>query len=212
VGCENPFCWAKVKVNGISFSIIVIVSVFQDIQAGPVFGELRRRSITLHRRRYDALGYLDLPEPDPYENSSTYIAATDGFGDIVGVTRLIHLPLEKLPSVACFSIQQEQLDRFRELDEHSYAEIGALVSKPGKHTLLPLVKAAHNHSMLNRMVHWFCCIVYRVHKYLEQRLRISFEVIGTPRMYLGSLTTPCYLHLPTAFESMRSEVRDYFRS
>lgn len=186
----------------------------KDYYFGSVDGILRKEAIALHHQRYQEVGFFKENEEDPYEGSSTYfVAQTDELKEIVGVTRLIFMKIDDLPTIRHFNIYDIEKLKLSRLEKNKYAEISAFTKMPKHDVGLGLIKSVLQYSVSNGISHWVCCIDERVYKYMHRMFKFPFEVIGEPNVYLGSKTIPCALDLTECLETLkekRGKLYDYF--
>ncbi|SEB45925.1 hypothetical protein [Paenibacillus sp. GP183] len=159
-------------------------------------GSLREDAVELHYQRYLEVGFFKRGELDPYESSSTYIVSKTMIDQkVVGVTRLIFMKLEELPTIRHFKIYDIEKVRLNQLDRKSIAEISAFTKLPTHDVGMGLIKTVLQYSQTNGVHHWICCIDERVYNYMHRIFKFPFKVIGEPQVYLGSKTIPCLLNL-----------------
>jgi N-acyl-L-homoserine lactone synthetase len=186
----------------------------KDYYFGSVEGILRQEAIALHHQRYQEVGFFKKNEEDPYEKASTYfVAQTTELKEIVGVTRLIFMKIDDLPTIRHFNIYDIEKLKLSRLEKNKYAEISAFTKMPKHDVGLGLIKSVLQYSVVNGISHWVCCIDERVYKYMYRMFKFPFEVIGEPNVYLGSKTIPCALDLTECLETLkekRGKLYDYF--
>jgi N-acyl-L-homoserine lactone synthetase len=186
----------------------------KDYYFGSVDGILRKEAIALHHQRYQEVGFLKENEEDPYEGSSTYfVAQTAELKEIVGVTRLIFMKIDDLPTIRHFNIYDIEKLKLSRLEKNKYAEISAFTKMPKHDVGLGLIKSVLQYSVGKGISHWVCCIDERVYKYMYRMFKFPFKVIGEPNVYLGSKTIPCVLDLNECLETLkekRGKLYDYF--
>ncbi|MCM3602210.1 hypothetical protein M3175_15820 [Robertmurraya korlensis] len=186
----------------------------KDYYFGSVDGILRKEAIALHHQRYQEVGFFKENEDDPYEGSSTYfVAQAAELKEIVGVTRLIFMKIDELPTIRHFNIYDIEKLKLSRLDKSKYAEISAFTKMPKHDVGLGLIKSVLQYSVGNGISHWVCCIDERVYNYMYRMFKFPFKVIGEPNVYLGSKTIPCALDLNECLETLkekRGKLYDYF--
>lgn len=189
------------------------MEIEQAYQFGKVDGLLSNKAIALHHQRYQEVGFLKKDEEDPYIDDSTYfVVQTADSKEIVGVTRLIFMSLENLPTMKHFNIFEIEKMKLAGLEENKYAEISAFTKMPKHDVGLGLIRTVLNYSLANGLTHWVCCIDERVYRYMHRIFKFPFEVIGEPNVYLGSKTIPCVLNLTeclTTLKVKRRKLYDY---
>ncbi|MCA1031296.1 hypothetical protein LCL95_09690 [Bacillus timonensis] len=182
-------------------------------QFGVASSYLRNEAIALHRKRYSEVGFFTENEQDPYENESLYFVAQESTNnDVVGVTRLIFNPIEKLPTIENFSIYDLDLIKLQKLDKRCFAEVSAFTKMPQHEVGMDIIQTVFQYSLQNGITHWICCIDERVYKYLNRVFGSVFKVIGEPKVYLGSNTIPCVLDIPAStpvFKATRPKLYDF---
>ncbi|EXJ22970.1 hypothetical protein ADIAL_1593 [Alkalibacterium sp. AK22] len=170
-------------------------------------------AITMHHQRYQEVGFFKQGEDDPYVDHSKYfIVQTEPEKKVVGVTRLIFMPMDELPSIRHFKIFDDEKLKLAGLEADKYAEISAFTKMPQHDVGLGLIRTVLNYSIKNNLTHWVCCIDERVYRYLHRIFKFPFEVIGEPNVYLGSKTIPCLLDLKECLETLkvkRKKLYDY---
>jgi len=180
---------------------------------GIAANHIRENAIALHRKRYSEVGFLKKDEQDPYEKDSLYFVAQDNTSnEIVGVTRLIFKELTDLPTFEHFSIYDIDLIRLQKLDKHRFAEVSAFTKMPQHEVGMEIIQTVFQYSLQQGITHWICCIDERVYKYLNRVFGSVFKVIGEPKVYLGSVTIPCVLDIPSStpiFKQTRPKLYDF---
>lgn len=169
-------------------------------------GKSKEVAIKLHHERYIDLGFFTKNEVDPYESMSTYFAVSEGHpsNNIVGVSRLISAPsVMGLPTIKNFDVKSNVVDHLLGLDQSSVVEYSAFTKLPNHNVGIGLIVECFRYSMDNNCGHWLCCLDDRVYNYLHRVFKVPFDVIGTPKVYLGSNTIPCYIDLYTYQESVK---------
>ena len=181
---------------------------------GKVDGDRSKEAIALHHQRYQEVGFFKENEDDPYINDSTYfVVETADSKEVVGVTRLIFMPMDELPTIRHFNIFEIEKLKLAQLGSAKYAEISAFTKMPKHDVGLGLIKTVLDYSLSNGMTHWVCCIDERVYRYMHRIFKFPFEVIGEPNVYLGSKTIPCVLDLRECLGTLKEKRRklyDYF--
>lgn len=175
-------------------------------------GFLKQKAIEYHHRRYSEVGFFKDNEVDPYIEYSTYFVA-QSFEKIIGVTRLIHLPFNELPTIKEFNIYDIPKARLLQIDSNRVAEVSAFTKSPQSDCGLDLIKTIIQFSRETNITHWICCIDERVFKYMHRMFKFPFEVIGDSRVYLGSNTIPCVLDIEESLATLkekRKALYDYF--
>lgn len=174
-------------------------------------GDLFEEATALHYQRYQEVGFIKENEEDPYVDSSRYfIVQTVDTEDVVGVTRLIFKSLKELPTIRYFDIFDEQIEKLSLLDASKYAEISAFTKMPKHDVGLGLIRTVLNYSLENDLSHWVCCIDERVYRYLHRIFKFPFEVIGEPKVYLGSRSIPCVLDLSDCLVTLKEKRRPLY--
>ncbi|WP_428912439.1 N-acyl amino acid synthase FeeM domain-containing protein [Niallia sp. Krafla_26] len=169
-------------------------------------GDLRHEAITLHHTRYEEVGFFKKDEDDPYADSSTYfIVQTTDPKEVVGVTRLIFMPVDELPTIKHFNIMDLKKRKLLKMDQNQYAEISAFTKLPKHDVGLGLIKTVLNYSLTHDLTHWVCCIDERVYNYMHRIFKFPFEVIGESDVYLGSVTIPCLLNLTECLDTLKKK-------
>lgn len=172
---------------------------------------LRHKAIQLHHARYQEVGFFKKNEYDPYEKKSEYFIARNEH-DVVGVTRLIFSDLNDLPTLKNFHIYDIERSRIQQLDPEKYAEISAFTKKQQHDVGMGLIKTALQYSIERGITHWICCLDQRVYNYMHRMFKFPFKVIGDAKVYLGSTSIPCVLHLSDCLSTLkqqRPELCDY---
>lgn len=168
--------------------------------------ELRAKAIELHHRRYEEVGFLKKGEKDEYESDSLYfIVQNRKTNEVVGTTRLIFKEIEKLPTFKHFFIYDLEKRKLSRLELGRYAEISAFTKLPQHDVGLGLVRTVLQYSLRKGLTHWICCIDERVYNYMHRIFRFPFKVIGEPKVYLGSRTIPCSLHLEECLHHLKNK-------
>ncbi|WP_088101964.1 N-acyl amino acid synthase FeeM domain-containing protein [Halalkalibacter urbisdiaboli] len=159
-------------------------------------GEVREEAISLHYNRYKELGFFKNNEIDEYEPYSTYfVAETQEKDQVVGVTRLVFMDLMSLPTIKNFEINDISLQKLRNFEKNTLAELSALTKAPQHDVGLGLIRSAVQYSLEANIECWVCCIDERVFNYLNRIFKFPFQIIGEPKIYLGSKTIPCIFNL-----------------
>lgn len=167
-------------------------------------GREKMEAIELHHQRYQEVGFFKPGEEDPYETSSVYFSASDVEIDkVVGVSRLIATPIMEFPTVKNFKLFDIQLRKIQQLDASKIVEMSAFTKLPQHDVGLGLLRACSQYSFATGITHWICCLDERVYNYLKRVFRFPFEVIGEPKVYLGSNTIPCLLDLKQCAENLQ---------
>lgn len=181
---------------------------------GRAEGSLCNEAIALHHQRYQEVGFFKQNMEDPYiENSTYFIVQTPDRSKVVGVTRLIFMPWEDLPTMKHFDIFEIEKLKLAGIETNKYAEISAFTKMPKHDVGLGLIKTVLNYSLNNDLTHWVCCIDERVYRYMHRIFKFPFTVIGEPNVYLGSKTIPCVLNLSECLANLKEKRRplyDYF--
>lgn len=181
---------------------------------GVAFNELKKEAVKLHYQRYQEVGFFTKEDKDTYEQDSIYfIAKPQDRQHVAGLTRLINLPLHELPTIKEFHIYDIPKAKLEQLDRKKYAEISAFTKIPKHDCGLGLIKTALKYSQDTGITHWIGCIDERVYNYMHRMLKFPFQVIGEPKVYLGSKTIPCVLNLPECLDILkekRKPLYDYF--
>jgi len=173
---------------------------------GKVEGQKSHEAIALHHQRYQEVGFLKKDDEDPYINHSTYFTVeTADSEEVVGVTRLIFMSLDELPTMKNFNIFEIEKLKLAGLEEDKYAEISAFTKMPKHDVGLGLIRTVLNYSLDNGLTHWVCCIDERVYRYMHRIFKFPFEVIGEPNVYLGSKTIPCVLNLSECLMTLKEK-------
>ena len=190
------------------------MEVKEEYIFGKVEGLLTDEAIALHHQRYQEAGFFKQDEDDPYIDSSTYfVVQTAEAKEVVGVTRLIFMSLDDLPTMKHFNIFDIEKLKLAGLENSKYAEISAFTKMPKHDVGLGLIKTVLNYSLANDLTHRVCCIDERVYRYMHRIFKFPFEVIGEPNVYLGSKTIPCVLNLTECLSTLKEKRRtlyDYF--
>ncbi len=177
-------------------------------------GDLCDEAVALHHHRYQEVGFIKQKMEDPYiENSTYFIVQTVDLNKVVGVTRLIFMPLKDLPTMKHFNIFEIEKLKLSGIEKNKFAEISAFTKMPKHDVGLGLIKIVLNYSLDNGLTHWVCCIDERVYRYMYRIFKFPFEIIGEPNVYLGSNTIPCVLNLAECLETLKEKRRalyDYF--
>ncbi|API88939.1 hypothetical protein BKP56_06445 [Marinilactibacillus sp. 15R] len=188
----------------------------EEYYFGIAEGTLCEEAVALHHQRYQEVGFFKQNMKDPYIESSTYfIVQTPDRSKVVGVTRLIFMSLEELPTVKHFNIFEIEKLKLAGIERSKYAEISAFTKMPKHDVGLGLIKTVLSYSLNNGLTHWVCCIDERVYRYMHRIFKFPFEIIGEPNVYLGSKTIPCVLNLAECLETLKEKRRalyDYFMS
>lgn len=174
-------------------------------------GALKERAINYHHRRYYEVGFFKEDALDPYVDDSTYFVAQSNEA-VIGVTRLIHLPLNELPTIKEFNIYDIPKAKIQQFDPHCYAEISAFTKSPHTDCGLELIRTVLQYSRAVTITHWICCIDERVYNYMHRMFKFPFEIIGESKVYLGSNTIPCILDLESCLfvlKEKRTVLYDY---
>jgi N-acyl-L-homoserine lactone synthetase len=175
-------------------------------------GFLKQKAIEYHHRRYCEVGFFKDNDVDSYREYSTYFVA-QSFEKIIGVTRLIHMPLNELPTIKEFNIYDIPKAKLLQLNPIRVAEVSAFTKSPQSDCGLDLIKTIIHFSRETGISHWICCIDERVFNYMHRMFKFPFEVIGDSRVYLGSNTIPCVLDIEESLETLkvkRKALYDYF--
>ncbi len=174
-------------------------------------GVLSKEAIALHHQRYQDVGFHKQDEDDPYINYSTYfVVQTPDMEEVVGVTRLIFMSLNDLPTMKHFTIFDIEKMKLAGIEKNKYAEISAFTKMPKHDVGLGLIKTVLNYSLTNGLTHWVCCIDERVYRYMHRIFKFPFEVIGEPNIYLGSKTIPCILNLSECLATLKEKRRTLY--
>lgn len=177
-------------------------------------GDLRNQAVELHHQRYQEVGFFKPHDVDPYETQSTYfIAQQKSDKKVVGVTRLILDSLDNLPTIKSFSIFDLEKSRLSSLDMYRVAEISAFTKLHQHDVGLGLIKAIFHFSLLHGISNWICCIDERVYTYMRRVFKFPFQIIGEPRVYLGSKSIPCTFPIAEcqiALQKLRPMLYAYF--
>lgn len=178
---------------------------------GKAEGLLCEKAIELHHKRYKEVGFFKHDEQDPYINSSTYFVVENiDLEEVVGVTRLIFMPLDELPTMRHFDIFDIEKMKLVGLEKNKYAEISAFTKMPKHDVGLGLMRTVLSYSLANGLTHWVCCIDERVYRYMHRIFKFPFEVIGEPNVYLGSKTIPCVMNLSECLLTLKDKRRSLY--
>lgn len=173
---------------------------------GPAFNKVREEAITLHRMRYEEVGFFKKGEKDPYEKDSLYFVGQETtLNQVVGVSRLIFKPMEQLPTLKSFEIYDIDYTKLLKLEIHRYAEMSAFTKLPKHEIGVHLIRTLLQYSKQNGITHWVACIDERVYRYLNRIFSAIFKEIGVPKVYLGSKTVPCVVDLPQALKQINEQ-------
>ncbi|WP_338473067.1 hypothetical protein R4Z10_10270 [Niallia sp. XMNu-256] len=174
-------------------------------------GILREEAIALHHKRYQEVGFFNKNVDDPYKDSSTYfIVQTVDQEEVVGVTRLIFMPIDELPTIKHFHINDNKIFKIFGNNKCKYAEISAFTKMPKHDVGLGLIKTVLTYSLNYGLTHWICCIDERVYNYMHRIFKFPFEVIGEQDVYLGSITIPCLLNLSECLTTLKDKRRPLY--
>ncbi|TCZ72858.1 hypothetical protein E0485_22095 [Paenibacillus albiflavus] len=176
-------------------------------------GLFREKAIRLHHQRYEEVGFFASEEADPYEKLSKYFMAQTSDQNVVGVTRLINTQLEDLPTIKNFHIYDINKAKLNQIEPNRIAEISAFTKMPAHDVGMGLIKTVLQYSLQAGLTHWICCIDERVYNYMHRMFKFPFQVIGEPKVYLGSSTVPCILNLKECLSNLkerRSKLHEYF--
>ncbi|WP_100407379.1 N-acyl amino acid synthase FeeM domain-containing protein [Bacillus solitudinis] len=169
-------------------------------------GEVRNEAITLHYKRYEEVGFFKNNEVDPYVQDSTYfIAETPELDKVVGVTRLIMTEVDKLPTIANFSIFDIEMSKILKLDKNQIAEVSAFTKMPQHDVGLGMIRTIIHYSQDSNVKYWICCIDQRVYNYFKRMFKFPFRVIGEPKVYLGSTSVPCLLDINESLLTLKDK-------
>jgi N-acyl-L-homoserine lactone synthetase len=169
-------------------------------------GHLREEAIALHYQRYKEVGFLKQNEIDPYEKDSIYfIAETMEQNKVVGVTRLITKKLEELPTITNFSIFDLELVKLAKLDNSRLVEVSAFTKMPQHDVGMGLIRTIMQYSVEQNIENWLCCIDERVYNYLNRMFSFPFQVIGEPKVYLGSTSIPCLFPINEGLQHIKEK-------
>jgi N-acyl-L-homoserine lactone synthetase len=147
-------------------------------------------------QRYFDVGFTRKDEADPYvEHSIYFIAKKESLMEIVGTTRLIFKHLDELPTIKYFEINEMEKDKLAQLEPDQYAEVSALTKMPQYDVTLGLIGLVVQYSLAKGISHLICCIDERVYNYLDKVSHLPFKIIGTKKVYLGSVCIPCAINL-----------------
>lgn len=175
---------------------------------------LSKEAISLHHQRYKEVGFFKQDENDPYIDNSTYfVVQSADLKEVVGVTRLIFMSLDDLPTMKHFNIFDIEKIKLAGLEKNKYAEISAFTKMPKHDVGLGLMRTVLSYSLNNGLTHWVCCIDERVYRYMQRIFKFPFEVIGEPNVYLGSKTIPCVMNLSECLITLKEKrptLYDYF--
>ncbi|MBU9721958.1 MULTISPECIES: N-acyl amino acid synthase FeeM domain-containing protein [Bacillaceae] len=173
-------------------------------QFGIASNQVRKEAVALHRARYQDVGFLKDDEEDPYENDSVYFVAQEMTrNQVVGVTRLIFLPVEKLPTFTNFNIYNKDYTKLIMLEPGSYAEMSAFTKMKNHDVGVFLLASIYQYSYQHGITHWFANIDERVYRYLNRVFSEIFKEIGNRRVYMGSVSVPCVVDLENAMIQMK---------
>ncbi|WP_368645099.1 hypothetical protein AB4027_09155 [Alkalibacterium putridalgicola] len=183
----------------------------KEYHFGRVEGIKSVEAVALHHQRYQEVGFLKKDDEDPYIDHSTYfVVETAKSKEVVGVTRLIFMSLDDLPTMKHFNIFEIEKLKLAGLEENKYAEISAFTKMPKHDVGLGLIRTVLNYSLSNGLTHWVCCIDERVYRYMHRIFKFPFEVIGEPNVYLGSKTIPCVLNLSECLTTLKDKRRTLY--
>ncbi|SFC24041.1 N-acyl-L-homoserine lactone synthetase [Alkalibacterium subtropicum] len=183
----------------------------KEYHFGRVEGNKSTEAIALHHQRYQEVGFLKKDDEDPYIDHSTYfVVETADAKEVVGVTRLIFMSLDDLPTMKHFNIFEIEKLKLAGLEDNKYAEISAFTKMPKHDVGLGLIRTVLNYSLSNGLTHWVCCIDERVYRYMHRIFKFPFEVIGEPNVYLGSKTIPCVLNLSECLTTLKEKRRTLY--
>ncbi|GEK91653.1 N-acyl amino acid synthase FeeM domain-containing protein [Alkalibacterium kapii] len=183
----------------------------KDYQFKKVSGIESTRAVALHHERYQEVGFLKKDDKDPYIDHSTYfVVETVEKKEVVGVTRLIFMPLDELPTMKHFNIFEIEKLKLAGLKKNKYAEISAFTKMPKHDVGLGLIRTVLNYSLHKGLTHWVCCIDERVYRYMHRIFKFPFEIIGEPNVYLGSKTIPCVLNLSECLSILKEKRRTLY--
>ncbi|WP_423189858.1 N-acyl amino acid synthase FeeM domain-containing protein [Alkalibacterium sp. f15] len=190
------------------------MDVKEEYFFGKAEGALNKEAIALHHQRYKEVGFFKQNENDLYKDFSTYFVVQNAdLKKVVGVTRLIFMSLDDLPTMKHFNIFDIEKMKLAGLENNKYAEISAFTKMPKHDVGLGLMRTVLSYSLNNGLTHWVCCIDERVYRYMQRIFKFPFEVIGEPNVYLGSKTIPCVMNLSECLATLkvkRPTLYEYF--
>ncbi|MFO8069969.1 MAG: hypothetical protein R6U02_08390 [Alkalibacterium sp.] len=190
------------------------MDVKEEYFFGKAEGALSKEAIELHHQRYKEVGFFKQNENDLYKDYSTYFVVQNAnLKEVVGVTRLIFMSLDDLPTMKHFNIFDIEKMKLAGLENNKYAEISAFTKMPKHDVGLGLMRTVLSYSLNNGLTHWVCCIDERVYRYMQRIFKFPFEVIGEPNVYLGSKTIPCVMNLSECLITLKEKrptLYDYF--
>ncbi|MCX6808173.1 MAG: hypothetical protein NTW50_00705 [Candidatus Berkelbacteria bacterium] len=172
----------------------------------------------LHHDRYLKAGYISTPSPsgmieDEYVSNSIYFTCIESAtSKTVGVIRLIFRTLpSNFPCLSEFNLYSEDRQIISSLDLSTTVEIGSLAEHPGYKIAEGLYRFTWQYSKWQFLSYWFGSIDSRLLKYYLRR-GFPWKIIGEPRVYMGSETTPVMLDLavlPNSLSQKSPRLFDY---
>lgn len=167
--------------------------------------ELRDKAIAFHRQRYLEIGFMPENFQDPHEKDSIYFMARfEGQTPPVAVCRLVIQPLECLATYAHFELFEHERKALKHLRPGTYTELGALTKRPNLPDLVPgLIATALLHASRQGMTLLLCCIDQRFFDMLRLHLELPLRLIGTPKVFHGSIKLPCAVDIQECLARLR---------
>ncbi|MFC0472447.1 hypothetical protein ACFFHM_18655 [Halalkalibacter kiskunsagensis] len=169
-------------------------------------GLLKMEAKALHYKRYIELGFFHRNEIDNYDEESIYfIAQTNDQKKVVGVTRLIRKQLDQLPTIRNFIIYDAELELLKKVETACLVEVSAFTKVPRHNVGLGLIRTIMQYSLENQIEVWICCVDQRVFRYINRLFDYPFQIIGEPKIYLGSNSMPCMFPIKDGLQHIKEK-------
>lgn len=164
-------------------------------------------------RRYLEVGYVETLTADgmiddQWVEHSQYFIAEDVLRDnrVVGTCRFIHADPLSLPALTSFEIDPTWMEAFASEPFSQLYELGALAadSSYGFMSVGALLyrETVRQFRADQRKAHFVAALDHRLFVTTRRFMNLPLQHIGKPAEYLGSLTVPAYLHVPTALKHL----------
>lgn len=177
-----------------------------------------------HAAIYAERGFIDgLPDggviDDAYAAISTYFAAHDRAGTLVGTARLIPMSALGLPVPRLFPLDPAWERRLTGLDSRGVAELASLATRATSSAqwfALPaaILRAVFHEATATGVSHIVAAVEPSLLRIVSDFLRIPVHVIGGETPYYGVTRLPILLDIPDAIAHVRrhgpAEVLEYF--
>jgi len=166
-----------------------------------------------HAAVYADHGFIEGVPPagvvdDPYVPISTYFAAHDRAGVLVGTARLIRMSALGLPVPRLFDLDPAFEHRLAQLDPRRIGEMASLATNATSSDqwfALPasILRAVFHQAVATGVSHIVAAVESSLLRIVRDFLRIPVDVIGDETEYYGAMRLPILLDIPAALAHAR---------